>query len=143
MRVAALLALIAACGNDGGGVIPADAGPIDAPLFDAALGIDCKTVFCPPPEMCCAEQLVPPQFTQFCLEPDEADICMGNRYFCDGPEDCGEGQVCCTDSDSSDVACTDLATCQAQGTVVCHVDRHCPFPLRCQSTLLQIIRACQ
>lgn len=143
MRVALALVAFVACGSDGGGVIPPDASPFDAPVFDAAVGIDCKTVFCPAPEMCCAEQLVPPQFTQFCLEPDETQVCMGNRYFCDGPEDCDDGQVCCTDSQSSEVACTDEATCLGQGSVVCHRDGHCPLPLRCQATPLQIIRACQ
>lgn len=137
-----MIACAAACGDDGRGVIPADAGPIDAPVFDAAAGIDCKTVFCDLPQLCCAEQLIPPRYTQFCLEPSSANVCMGNRYFCDGPEDCQDGQVCCTGGELG-VACTDLQTCREQGTVVCHRTSHCPAPLACRPTPLQIIQACQ
>jgi hypothetical protein len=139
----ALCALAAACGDDGGAV-PIDASPRpDGPVVDAAVGVEvCDQVCQIPSHFCCAEQIVPPQFSRFCVETAMEEICMGNRYFCDGPEDCADNEVCCTDS-GSEVRCTDPATCAGQGYVVCHVNAHCPAPSACLDTPLGFIRACQ
>lgn len=145
MRGAALICFLLACGDDGGAPIRDAAPGPDGPVVDAAVGIACTDVFCDLPDtFCCAEALVPPRISRFCVDEPEQNVCMGNRFFCDGPEDCGDGEVCCTNSANSDVRCApDLATCLGQGFVVCHVNGHCPAPQACVDTPLGIIRACQ
>lgn len=139
-----MLCCLAACG-DGGGQAIRDAAPgPDGPVPDAAFGVVCTDVFCEIPEtFCCADQLVPPRVSRFCVDEPEQNICMGSLYFCDGPEDCAGGDVCCTDPATAEHRCTDLATCLGQGSVVCHINAHCPAPQACRDTPLGIIRACQ
>ena len=146
MRVwlAALVALAACSGDDGGPAPARDAGPADAPTLDASFGVQCTDVFCSIPDrFCCADQLVPPMVSRFCLDQGEENLCMGTSYFCDGPEDCEGNDVCCTNSATGEHRCTDLGTCLGQGSVVCHITAHCPAAQACIDTPLGIIRACQ
>lgn len=132
---------IAGCGDDGAR-LPPDASPgPDGPLVDAAVGIECKTTFCDLPEFCCGEQLQPPRVTYYCGPGDRPEVCMGNRYFCDGPEDCGEDEVCCTGGVEGDVGCVPEGSCE--NYVVCHVTAHCPPLQACFDTPVGVVRACQ
>ena len=55
---------------------------------------------------------------------------------CDGPEDCGTGQVCCSleypGADFSGASCVDQFNCiQPSQRVICHQNADCPSPQHC------------
>jgi hypothetical protein len=140
--VAAVAVAAAGCGNGGGGApIDARVGP-DGPVIDAAAGIDCRREFCDLPGLCCVDQIQPPRPEFFCIGEGGEEGCQGARFFCDGPEDCGEEEVCCTSvGDRDDVACVPEDSCD--GFVVCHIQDHCPAGTACYDTTLRVIRVCQ
>lgn len=122
------LALSTACGGETAPI--ADGGPADAPIVDAApgtldafvadavVGTPCGGDICDPmTEKCC----VPPSDggtpTRMCIPVLEP--CVGPSATCDGPEDCGAGEVCCRAGVNASCA----ASCT--GVVVCHVDDDC------------------
>ncbi len=118
------LACASACGGDDDGGIPArdaSARPDAGPLFDAALGVDCKGAGCDQDEACCGEQLEPPRTTYYCV-PDGVEDGCDKSFDCDGPEDCVSG-LCCG---GIRIACAPPGTTScSEGATVCHRDDDC------------------
>jgi len=115
-----------------GGVVVVDASPVDAggPTDGGGAGtIDCGMMTCnAATEQCCLGG-GPGGGTATCIAI--GDTCMGVASDCDGPEDCGAGQVCCASRDSSGgfgARCAD--SCGGGGTIgggfeLCHDAMDC------------------
>ena len=99
-------------------------------------------------ERCCVRSLM----TDTCIGSSESCECPVRgcetlEAHCDGPEDCGEGQVCCgtlSGSSYSEFRCAD--SCNYQGTqrIACHQDlTECPGGQVCaNSQLLTNLQVC-
>ncbi len=127
------LALSTACSGETAGV--GDGGTADAPIgdappgtldargpdafvADAVMGTPCGGGFCDPmTQKCCVSHTDAGAETRMCIPV--ADSCGGPSASCDGPEDCGAGEVCCRAGANASCA----ASCT--GVVVCHVDEDC------------------
>jgi hypothetical protein len=95
-----------------------DAVPVEP---DAAVGIGCGGALCTGTQICCSA-IVLGMVTQSCTEPAE---CQGQASSCDGPEDCGDNQICC-ESSGSGAACQDQGLfCQFE---LCHTASDCSDP---------------
>ena len=91
-------------------------GPADMTSF---AGVYCGNNVCmAPASECCATA------TLACIPP--AQLCNGNAYDCDGPEDCKPAQTCCGGGTGS--TCNDLAggSCQGGRAPLCHTLDDCP-----------------
>ena len=111
-------------GGTGGGDMSGDqpkdmsmTGPADMTSFS---GVYCGNNICmAPTNECCASAN-----TLTCIPP--AQLCNGNAYDCDGPEDCKTGQTCCGGGTGS--TCNDLAggSCASGRAPLCHTLDECP-----------------
>ncbi len=93
---------------------PGDTTPGDATSMDTATDAPLEAIDCPG-SMC----------GSVCCEGDcinAASVCTGNVFRCDGPEDCGIGEVCCNDQNGS--TCV-TGTCG--GYEACHTTSDCSF----------------
>jgi hypothetical protein len=92
-------------------------GPADMTSF---AGVYCGTNICMAPTgECCAAGN-----TLTCIPP--AQLCNGNAFDCDGPEDCKPTQTCCGGTNGS--TCNDLngGGCQGGRVPLCHTLDDCP-----------------
>ncbi len=137
LRHTALIAalLLAGCGDDD--VVLFDAGPRpDAPpAHDGAVGVFCKGADCAEGLACCREILDRPPPVHFCI-PDP-DVCFGATLLCDGPEDCADGEICCSDAEA--VHC--VAPGECGGLTICHTNEGCQG-LVCCNTATGVVKAC-
>lgn len=106
--------------------------PPDAPVTrpDAGPpGVVCGTSVCASPQVCCIQRRGREQ-TRTCTA---ADACSGGvAAECDGPEDCGSGEVCCGARRPGSIGaaeCTAESMCRVGR--VCHVDVDCQSGQRC------------
>lgn len=104
-------------------------------------GIDCKGVVacggtpaephaCPLATHTCCVTGIPTAENVTCYTGK--DSCEGSEGVtpCDGPEDCGDGDVCCvTLTPAPRTACVPASDCQ--GTVFCHTDDDCKAGQSC------------
>jgi len=119
----------------GGGV--ADTGPR---ADSGATGIDCMGSTCDPAtQHCCITGMPGGGATGMCV--DLGTMCMGAAVDCDGPEDCGGGEVCCARGSLSGITvgcepasdgcgtggfgefelCHDVADCSGAGDMCCPI----------------------
>jgi hypothetical protein len=58
-----------------------------------------------------------------------------SRDHCDGPEDCGTGQVCCSIESATagfmGASCVSATSCGAPSRVICHQQSDCPSTQQC------------
>ena len=111
-------------GGTGGGDMSGDqpkdmtmTGPADMTSFT---GVFCGNMICTAPASeCCATTA-----TLTCIPP--AQLCNGNSYDCDGPEDCKSTQTCCGGGTGS--TCNDLngGGCSGGRAPLCHTLDDCP-----------------
>jgi hypothetical protein len=95
-------------------------------------GVACTTK-CEAGEKCCVDEINPPR----CMAA--TDSCPGRAAFCDGVEDCGSDQVCCTvgvdltcQPSCSQAACQTAEDCPS-GSPNCCTDSSGPVPWKvCQ-----------
>jgi hypothetical protein len=113
-------------------------------------GVGLPTLCAPGSEKCCVRSLA----ADTCIAADAACDCELNgctvmEAYCDGPEDCAAGEVCCgtlaTDSSGYDsFACA--TQCQSSGNqrAACHVgETECPSSYICaNSQLLTNVQVC-
>jgi len=87
------------------------------------VGIPCGLVVCTAgAQYCCAD---PPQQVECKLS---GQGCTGSRVRCDGPEDCGQGQLCCgtlngAQTQYNEVMCDN--NCGSNERVFCHSTSQC------------------
>jgi hypothetical protein len=93
-----------------------DAGPLDDAGIgpDAAQGVDCNGQTCDQGTECCVTA-----GGSSCVE---AGTCTGATIGCDGPEDCGDTEVCCGGLQTQ---CAAADTCQVE---LCHITADCQDP---------------
>ncbi len=114
--VAAIVLLAVACGDDpptdddgsGGG--------------SASSSIDCGTITCA--DACCpgADSCG----DMGCINPSNGH---GTVMYCDGPEDCASGEICCASSGGANYTSTSCTADPCIGVVaevVCHTSADCP-----------------
>jgi hypothetical protein len=108
----------------------ADAAPADAAPPDSGfeIGVRCgegQDLCAPPGAAGCCET----KGGSSCL-PVGKSFCAGRLTSCDGPEDCGGGESCCSE-DGDPPSCEQAGLCNPQegDAVQCHVDADCPDPL--------------
>jgi hypothetical protein len=113
-------------------------------------GVGLPALCAPGREKCCVRSLA----ADTCIAADaacdcELDGCTVMEAYCDGPEDCAAGEVCCGTlaSDSSGYESFACATqCQSTGNqrAACHVDEsECPSSYICaNSQLLTNVQVC-
>jgi hypothetical protein len=97
---------------------------------DAANGVACGDTVCDPDsEVCCITQGSGPPPGETTTECTAPDACEGSAATCDGPEDCGDGEVCCGSfggggggGGTGSAECT-AETCQF---TICHTADDCP-----------------
>ncbi len=102
------------------GLDAAPSGAIDA----GPPGVTCGTETCVDPQICCVA-VAGGTTSRACALPAD---CMGVAAACDGPEDCGSGEVCCGmrsagGGGSGSTACVDEAMCGFGR--LCHVTADC------------------
>ena len=133
MRGALLVAVLVGCSFNHGvlqgvfqdapsGSAGSDSGTGDAPttLIDAAP--DAKVP--PPSGITCPGSMCGSVCCEGCVDI-LLSICTGRVFECDGPEDCGSGEVCCNDKNGS--VCT-MGSCNGNGHFeACHVTSDCSF----------------
>lgn len=78
---------------------------------------------------CCRK----PNARASCVGVDEP--CAGARITCDGPGDCGSGEVCCALAVTNVAQCVLAAGCSAVGRVMCNSDSECEASQRCTAKL--------
>lgn len=111
---------------DAAGTVRPDGGPTpDAPQFEG-VACDVPANACVAPDgVCCTGA-----GNDRCLAPQ--GLCGGERMQCDGPEDCGSGNVCCY-IQGHGALCTPAGMCAAGDDVMCHRlgPPSCPGALHC------------
>lgn len=130
--------------SDGGEPLPAaDVAP------GASCGVGLVVQCAQDTEKCCARSLE----ADTCIEASAEcscglEGCTTLQVYCDGPEDCADGQVCCgtLSGGSSYTEFTCAASCDSQGQqrIACHQqDPECESGLECaNSQLLTNIQIC-
>jgi hypothetical protein len=111
-------------GTDGGSGAGGSGGTGGGAGTSANAGVKCGTGSCDPAGSCCVTNGNSACETQ----------CNGTVVSCDGPEDCGSGEVCCGSSGSNGsytgFACKN--GCSGVGDViVCHASQDCPTGTNC------------
>ncbi len=117
----------------------ADAGlAADASNLDAAVGVECRTTFCNNDQFCCLDNENPPRILLYCLDDSASDVaCFGAEFDCNGPEDCADGEFCCSTEGSE-------CTIECQGTIACHTVDDCPAVFSiCATTPLMLLKVCR
>ena len=108
-------------------------------------GVPCRDNHCNAPKYCCANMIADIDDCRDANDDPElvcADQAAGGARAmrCDGPEDCGAGQVCCfVDQASRGAQCA--ATCT--GATLCHETTHCPVGQACTGMLFSEYPICQ
>lgn len=98
---------------------PTETGPVND-------GVTCGTLTCFSPQICCIGFAGGASYD--CTTP-EACTGLKAKAFCDGPEDCTSGQVCCASFPSGD-ACK--AACASGDSQLCHTDGDCKSGQTCK-----------
>jgi hypothetical protein len=113
-------------------------------------GVGLPSLCAPDSEKCCVRSLEP----DTCIAADaacrcELADCTVMEAYCDGPEDCAAGEICCgalASDGSGYVSFTCAAQCQTMGNqrAACHVDEtECPSGDICaNSQLLTNVQVC-
>lgn len=134
-------------GSGAGGSEPAPAGNVEP---GASCGVGLVTQCAPDTEKCCVRSLE----TDTCIGADEPCSCgLSNcstlEVFCDGPEDCSDGEVCCGTLSQSGAGYDTFVcatSCQSTGNqrVACHEqDSKCTGGDICaNSQLLTNVQVC-
>jgi len=110
-------------GTDGGGPVTSDGG-------GGGTGVDCMGMTCDPSEQCCVT-MAGGGASAACIAADAE--CMGATADCDGPEDCGGGDLCCARVGLGGVAiaCESATSCMPGGFgpfELCHSETDCTTP---------------
>jgi hypothetical protein len=119
MRIAIAIALsVVACGGTSGPDTDVACGPPSAPISCSLDG-----------NVCCTKLNMRPPADDYC-QPTSGGACMTGFVpeTCDGPEDCGAGQLCCASVTA--IECTASSSC-AQDNVVCHDHTNCANGYAC------------
>jgi hypothetical protein len=104
-----------------------DAAPVNAQVLCGAWGTGAS---CEVNVPCCAQNSG--GLTYECTVP--TDPCeLGTLVFCDGPEDCPDGQICCSDYDAQRHGSAYCRTgpCPGTNSEFCHGDLDCPGRICC------------
>jgi hypothetical protein len=130
-------------GTGGGGGAGRDA-PVDSPPPRVTPDMGAPDLGLPTPGVVSCGPLSCSVSSAKCCAYRDGQICRprdvscgeGQSQYCDGPEDCGRGQVCCARVDPNSAGvyrseCRDFDECDSDYARLCHVQSDCPFQRCC------------
>jgi hypothetical protein len=110
------------------GVYSATSPNCTQPKIAAGASVSCGRSFCQSPWPCCS-RLTTVNLAEICGLRCPAPIT------CDGPNDCSNGNVCCSLESAADgflgTSCVNPSECVAPSRVICSLQADCPSPQQC------------